>query len=101
MKQKKQDPFTKILDHIIRDFRFRPIKKIMKDAIEIFFNDRRLFPAARQKQDPFVFGILLMYPETETCLIGGDGGDAIGGAFQRGVAPWFIIRGEDAQIASG
>ena len=27
MKQKKQDPFTKILDHIIRDFRFRPIKK--------------------------------------------------------------------------
>ncbi len=43
----------------------------------------------------------LLRPEAEAGLIGRDRGHGVGGAFQRGVAPGFVVGGEDPEIASG
>ena len=64
--------------------------------------DRRFgLPQPLEEDDPVALAGPLLRPEAETGLIGRDRRHGVGRAFERGVAPGFVVGGEDPEVASG
>ena len=57
--------------------------------------------AAAEDGHAVLFALAGTHPQTKAGKVGGDGGDGVGGAFLRCIAPGFIPGGEHAQIAGG
>ena len=55
--------------------------------------------AAAEDGHAVLFALAGTHPQTKAGKVGGDGGDGVGGAFLRCIAPGFIPGGEHARIA--